>query len=93
MNSDAPTPSDRLQDALGASCAALLALEHARNAMSGGAPELERSIEAELQAIELVRSAISDLRRITRTSTPSALAYGFVQPGEEGEPEPIESTL
>jgi hypothetical protein len=80
---DRPTPPDRVQVALDASCAALLALEQARDAMSAAGSELGRSLAAELQAMELVRAAISDLRRATRLAGPSPLALGFVTPAPD----------
>jgi len=83
-------PSDQVQTALDASCAALLALEQAHGAMCEADAELERSKQAEVQAMELVRVAISDLRRFARSSAPSALALGFVQP--QGEPSPAPGT-
>ena len=79
MSDDRPTPSDRVQVALDASCAALLALEQAREAMGAAEIELEWSMKAELEAIELVRAAIRDLRRATPRGPESALALGFVQ--------------
>jgi hypothetical protein len=87
VSGDQSTPPDRVQAALDASCAALLALEQARDAMSSADGDLARSMQAELEAMELVRAAIRDLRRATPLGPPSALALGFVQPGSQAQHE------
>jgi hypothetical protein len=77
---------DHVQAALDASCAALLALESAAFEIRRAGGELEGSQAAELQAIELVRSAIFELRRSVGTAAVSPLAYGFVRARAASDP-------
>jgi hypothetical protein len=77
-----------VQVALDASCAALLALEQARDAMSSAGGAFDRSIKAELEAMELVRAAIRYLRGATPLGAQNALALGFVQPDAEPSHDP-----
>lgn len=78
---------DQIQAALDASCAALLALQGASEDLAHGSESLRRPQESERQAIELVKEAIRELRRLSGV-TGSPLALGFVR-GESGDdPDP-----
>ena len=70
---------EHVQAALDASCAALLALESAALEIEEAGPDLGESQAAELKAMELVRSAIVELRRSVGSAAVSPLAYGFVR--------------
>jgi uncharacterized membrane protein len=77
---------EHVQAALDASCAALLALESAAIEIRDAGPELEQSQEAELKAMQLVRSAIIELRRSVGSEAVSPLAYGFASERTRSEP-------
>ena len=68
-----------LQAALDASCAALHALESAREHTSVLSIDLGRAQANEAKAIELVRTVIDDLRSCEGASAGSPLAQGFAQ--------------
>lgn len=85
-----PTQSadtDHLTAALEATCAALLALQNASGELAVGGDQLRAPQEAELRAIEHVRAAIRELRRLIGQRTGSPLALGFVR-GEPSEDDP-----
>jgi hypothetical protein len=77
---------DHVQAALDASCAALIALRTASVEMAGGGDRLLVPRESERQAMELVRDAIRELRRVIGEHTGSPLALGFVRPDEAFSP-------
>lgn len=70
--------------ALDATCAALLALQNASCELEGVGHGSGRPQEAEREAIEHVRVAIRELRRLIGARTGSPLALGFVR-GVGGE--------
>lgn len=70
---------DKVQAALDASCAALLALQDASDDLARGGEDLRSPRESERQAIELVHDAIRELRRLVGAHTGSPLALGFVR--------------
>lgn len=69
---------DKVQAALDASCAALLALQDASDDLARGGEDLRSPQESERQAIELVHDAIRELRRLAGAHTRSPLVLGFV---------------
>jgi hypothetical protein len=79
---------DKVQAALDASCAALLALQDASDGLARGGEDLRSPEESERQAIELVHDAIHELRRLIGVQTGSPLALGFVraEPDDKSEP-------
>jgi len=80
----------RVQAALDASCAALLALQDASDDLASGGEHLRHSHELERQAIAHVQAAIRDLRRLIGVHTGSPLALGFVQPAPQNHSEPVD---
>lgn len=78
---------DELQAALDAACAALLALQEASGRLAGAGEDLRSSKQAELEATELVRAAIRDLRRQLGERTGSPLALGFVRAQPDPDPD------
>jgi hypothetical protein len=73
---------DHVQAALDASCAALLALESAAMEIEQAGASLSQTQSVELEAMELVRSAILELRRSVGSAAVNPLAYGFVRERE-----------
>jgi hypothetical protein len=71
--------TDHLQAALDATCAALLALQKASGELDGVGDGSTRPQQAEREAIEYVRLAIRELRRLIGEQTGSPLALGFVR--------------
>jgi hypothetical protein len=75
---------DQVQAALDASCAALLALQDAQGDLEGAGDEYGRPRESAGQAIENVKDAIGELRRLIGVRAGSPLALGFAI-GDRGD--------